>query len=144
MEAAGEGLVLAHWLGLIGESLNFFGAVILALDIFLRKRGEEELRKLEDLSVYARKFNSPATYKGFAVADPHFARDVTHWNAKKLAYAGTILLALGFALLIAYHVVEMKAIADATSSEIRNPNIQKGNDLTHEPCPGASNSSRPD
>jgi hypothetical protein len=41
--------VLSHWLGLVGEGFNLVGALIMALDIFLRKREHFWKENLDEL-----------------------------------------------------------------------------------------------
>jgi hypothetical protein len=45
----------AHRIGAIGELLNFAGAVVLAADLFLRQRKENEAKLLDPLGAWTKK-----------------------------------------------------------------------------------------
>jgi hypothetical protein len=102
------------------------GAFVLALDILLRRRAGHELRNLQDLSEHTRRAGSKAIYKGLDVASPEFAEQVMNRSATKLALAGTALLTLGFAMLVSYHLLEIKETngTHTTHSEFRKSDFQ--------------------
>jgi hypothetical protein len=90
---------LGHWIGVAGETLNFFGAVVLGLDLFFNRE------KLTRLGEWGRKYNVPGSSKGVAIKDPKFAEKVKALRAAHLGYWGTGLLALGFLLLVSHHLI---------------------------------------
>ncbi len=98
---------LAHWLGLFGEVLNFGGATVLALDLFLRKREALEKEELSALSQWAKQHSVGALYKGMDPRHPMFITNLLARRTKKLAYLGWGLLLIGFSLLAAYHGLEL-------------------------------------
>jgi len=103
--------MLAHWVGIIGEGLNFFGAVVIALDIFLRQNEravESSLHKLNLLAM--NKLTSRTTYYGIPLNAPDFAKKVLDKKAIRLAYVGVGLLVAGFLCLVGYHGIEIYEI----------------------------------
>lgn len=100
--------VFAHRIGIVGESLNFLGALVLALDIFLRRREHAMSKRLVLLNAFAIRTSLKSTYyKGKRIDAPDFPTTVLHEHATFVAYCGVALLALGFLSLVAYHVVEI-------------------------------------
>src|SRR5579862_8266946 len=95
----------AHYVGAFGELLNFAGAVVLAVDLFHRKREHDESRRLQRLGAWGKKYNLPAKRRGVPVNTDHFAEIVMGRRASSLAYWGVGLLAAGFMLLISYHMI---------------------------------------
>ncbi len=95
----------AHWIGAFGELLNFAGAAVMAADLFLREKEQAEARRLRQLGAWGRKHNLPATRKGVAVNAEDFAEKVLGRRASRLGYWGLGLLALGFGLLVTYHLI---------------------------------------
>ncbi len=101
--------MLAHWIGMLGEFLNFLGTLVLAFDILLRRKEQKYEDQLTDFS------KSPDSagltrvrYEGFLISEPGFAQEILHRRAIFLAYTGTGLLLFGFACLMGYHWVEIK------------------------------------
>jgi hypothetical protein len=100
---------LAHWIGLLGEGLNLAGAVVLAFDIFLRRKEHELAVSLSQLSADAREAELNSTfYRGIPVTSPDFPLLVLQRSATRWAYLGVGLLMAGFLCLAAYHAVEIK------------------------------------
>jgi hypothetical protein len=100
--------VLSHWLGLIGEGLNFFGALVMALDVFLRHKEHVFQKKLDALARVARtKQLHSTTYEGYRLSSEDFSYDVLHRRSTITAYIGVALLAFGFLFLATYHGLEI-------------------------------------
>jgi len=102
--------VLAHCLGIVGEGLNFLGAIILALEIILRpleldRDLEEQLTEASSFALEHRLESSK--YKGQKIASPGFPRAILDRRAAKLGLLGTGLLAVGFLCLVGYHALEI-------------------------------------
>ena len=117
--------MLSHWLGIGGELLNFLGALVLALDIFLRSRERRREKSLSKIGDFARKNSlDRTTYKGSMVSGADFPQDVIDNRATAIAYIGTALLATGFLLLIAHHSLELQ------SYERRGPEIKDAHGAT--------------
>ena len=95
----------AHWIGTIGELLNFTGALVLALDLFFRQGEHAEARDLNRLAKWGRSHGISATYKKVSVADLEFTEKVQGRRASLLGYWGIGFLALGFLSLMGYHLV---------------------------------------
>ncbi len=95
----------AHWIGAFGELLNFTGAVVMAADLFLRQKEQERARRLRLLGAWGKKHDLPAKRKGVAVNADDFVEKVLSRRASRLGYLGVGLLALGFVLLLAYHLI---------------------------------------
>jgi hypothetical protein len=101
--------MLSHWLGIIGESLNFLGALIMALDIFLRGHERRREKKLGKLAQFARENGLERTiYRGFRVTSADFPQNVLDDRATVIAYVGIAILAAGFLLLIGHHWLELR------------------------------------
>lgn len=101
--------MLSHWLGLIGECLNFLGAVVMALDIFLHRREQRLERKLDRLASFARSnLMMTTTYGGYRLSSDDFTQNVIHRRSLIRAYGGVTLFALGFLLLVAHHGLEIR------------------------------------
>jgi hypothetical protein len=99
---------LAHEIGLLGECLNFVGAFILALDLFLRPRERRRHRKLQELRFFSQKFSLTRTrYRNVDIDSPEFESAVSDQETLQLALVGVIFMALGFLSLIAYHWMEL-------------------------------------
>jgi len=100
--------VLAHCLGIVGEGLNFLGALILALDILLRPMERNWEEQLTEASSFALKHRLESSkYKGEKVASPEFPRAILNRRALNLGLLGTGLLAIGFLCLVGYHALEI-------------------------------------
>lgn len=96
---------LAHWIGTLGELLNFIGALILARDLFLRRKEASETKRLNRLGQWGRKHNLSAVYEHVSVGDPDFTDKVRGRRASRLGYWGIGFMALGFLSLVAYHLI---------------------------------------
>jgi len=96
---------LAHWIGTIGELLNFAGALVLAWDLFLRRKEVSEIKRLNRLAQWGRKHGLSAEYEHVSVGDPEFADKVRGRRASLLGYWGIGFMALGFLSLVAYHLI---------------------------------------
>jgi hypothetical protein len=98
-----------HQLGMLGELFNFAGALIMALDIFLRGRERLREKKLDKIGQFARVNQLNRTiYRGSHVTSTRFPLNVLDKKATVIAYIGTACFAVGFLLLVAYHYLEMK------------------------------------
>jgi hypothetical protein len=98
-----------HLFGIIGESLNFFGAVALAFDILLRSPERTRRKRLGELHDFATRTGlRRVEYQGFTVASSDFADNILDRRAARFGYTGVTLLGLGFLLLVVYHVMEMR------------------------------------
>lgn len=100
----------AHILGIVGEFCNLVGAVLLGLEMFFRARYRKRdatLGALHDFAV-ANDLKS-MYYDGICVSDVDFKDKVAEKRAKKYGWFGIICLAGGFALLVLYHMIEMRA-----------------------------------
>ncbi len=95
----------AHRLGAIGELLNFVGALVLAADLFLRQRKENEAKLLDPLGAWGRRNRLSATHNNVPVSDPDFTARVLDGWSKRLGYVGIALLAAGFLCLFGYHLI---------------------------------------
>jgi|SRR5579863_6645735 len=103
--------ILAHWIGAIGEVLNFVGALIMALDIFLRRQDRERAQKLANLSSFSERSGlKSAIYKGFPASSADLSFLVLQRHATRLAYWGVGCFACGFSLLVLYHGLEIQAL----------------------------------
>lgn len=98
----------AHLIGIWGELLNLAGAIVLARDIFLRRK-EHELDKtwntLHNIAVLSSLKRT--RYKGYSIAAPSFRESVAQRRADHVGYWGVSLLGAGFLLLAAYHGLEI-------------------------------------
>ena len=95
-----------HWLGLIGEGLNFCGAFVIALDIFLRQHEHLRERRLERLNAFSKKhLGGKSRHLGVRLDDPEFARKVLDIRAARLAMLGIAFLAIGTVCLLGYHLM---------------------------------------
>jgi hypothetical protein len=94
----------AHWIGAFGELLNFVGALVLAADLFLRQKKDSEAKVLDPLGEWGRKHGLSATYKNVSVSDLDFTPKVLDRWTRQLGYWGIGLLAVGFLLLVGYHL----------------------------------------
>jgi len=94
----------AHCIGAIGELLNFAGALVLAADLFLRQKKEAEAKLLDPLAEWGRKHGLSATHKSIPVSDPDFTAKVLDRWTRRLGLIGIGLLAIGFLLLVGYHL----------------------------------------
>jgi hypothetical protein len=95
----------AHWIGAIGELLNFAGALVLAADLFLRQKKDSETKLLDPLGEWGRKHGLSATHQNVPVSDPDFTEKVLdHWT-RRLGYWGIGLLAVGF-LSLEHFIIE--------------------------------------
>jgi hypothetical protein len=97
----------AHWIGTFGELLNFVGALILARDLFLRRREAADLKRLNRLAEWGRKHNVSAVFESVPVSDPEFTEKVQGRRASLLGYWGIGFMALGFLALVAYHLIDI-------------------------------------
>jgi hypothetical protein len=101
-------LLVAHSLGIAGEFLNFVGAILLGVDLFLRgqfrKRGSQ-LSRLHDFAVRNRLHS--VRYMNTMVALPDFRELIDEQRARQYGFAGASLLVGGFALLVCYHAIEI-------------------------------------
>ena len=98
----------SHWLGIIGECFNLLGALILALDVFLRNHERRLESNLAGIGDFARKNNLNNTiYKGSLLTDSAFPWNVLDRKATFIAYLGSACLTVGFSLLIAHHSLEL-------------------------------------
>jgi hypothetical protein len=96
---------LGHWVGVAGEALNFFGALILALDLLLRRREQPLKETLSVATKWARKFDLQATFKGVPLTVSDFVERVLARSAARLGYVGIGFLAVGFLLLVGHHLI---------------------------------------
>jgi hypothetical protein len=98
------------------------GALIMALDIFLREKEHQLEKKLERISAIARAngFKS-AIYRGRNVAEKEFVRKVLHRRAVQIAYCGAAFLIVGFLCLSFHHGLE---IGEASRKNIENQQRQ--------------------
>jgi hypothetical protein len=96
---------IAHWIGTIGELLNFIGALVLARDLFLRRRESAEIERLDLIGQWGRKHGLSAEYKNISIGAPDFTERVRGRRASLLGYWGMGFLALGFLSLVSYHLV---------------------------------------
>jgi hypothetical protein len=103
-----KSMLLSHILGIIGELLNLIGAILLAIELFMKRSYREEDMKnslLHDLAVES---GLDSTYiGGIRIADPGFQERMAEQRAKNLGFAGAVFLTVGFGFLVAYHVCEM-------------------------------------
>jgi hypothetical protein len=95
----------ADWIGAIGELLNFVGALILARDLFLRRKEASEIKRLNRLGQWGRKHALSAEYEHVSVGDPEFTDKVLDRRASVLGYWGIGFMALGFLALVASHLI---------------------------------------
>lgn len=101
-------LLIAHFLGIAGELLNFAGAILLGVDLFLRgrfRKQEADLSGLHDFAVRNRL--QLVRYKNVMVALPDFQELVSERRARRYGFVGASLLMGGFALLVGYHMMEI-------------------------------------
>jgi hypothetical protein len=101
-------LLIAHSLGIAGEVFNFAGAVLLGVDLFRRgqfRKQEEDLMELRDFAV--RNNLQAVRYMNVVVALPDFQDLIAEKRSRKYGIAGATSLALGFALLVGYHAMEI-------------------------------------
>lgn len=98
---------IAHWLGLGGELANLTGASILALDLLWREKESNRERKLRDLHSWVKEQDLAVDYNHLPVADREFIAKILGQRATKLVHSGWLCLVFGFALLSAYHVLEL-------------------------------------
>ena len=96
---------LAHWIGTAGELLNFVGALVLAMDLFLRRKEPAEAKQLKTTGEWGKKHRLSAQYESVSVGEAGFADKVKGRRASVLGYWGIGFLALGFLSLVAYHLV---------------------------------------
>jgi len=96
---------LAHWIGTIGELLNFIGALVLARDLFLRRKEASEIKRLDRIGQWGRKHGLTAEYERVSVGDPDFTNKVLGRRASLLGYWGIGFMALGFLALVASHLI---------------------------------------
>lgn len=97
-----------HELGLIGDGLNLFGALTLALDIFLRQREQRRKEALDHVSRAAREASLSRTeYKGYSLISPDFSERVLNRTALARAYTGVGLMVFGFTFQALYHLFAM-------------------------------------
>jgi len=104
----------AHYLGAAGECANFAGAVLLAYDVFSRRsieRAERIAVIFGDRTKGALDLVLPPVSQPITVGgknDPTAEIEHLHILAvTKLSQIGIIALAIGFALLIAYHILSI-------------------------------------
>lgn len=97
-----------HVLGIIGESLNFLGAVLLAFDILLRKPEHDRGRRLAELHDFAvRNRLDSLEYKRVKVISTDFVDSILDRRAAIFGMIGVVLLGIGFLFLIGYHIGEI-------------------------------------
>jgi hypothetical protein len=98
----------AHLLGLLGELLNLAGAIVLANDLVDRDKEENRREYCAVANQWAVEVGLKSTYYlGCNVAARDFVRTVLNLRSRNLGYIGLRLLVGGFALLCAYHFVEI-------------------------------------
>lgn len=100
----------AHILGMAGEFCNLVGAFLLGVEMFFRaryRRRDAKLGALHDFAI-ANDLKS-MYYDGVCVSDIDFRDKVAEKRAKKYGWVGIGFLLCGFALLVLYHWIEMKA-----------------------------------
>jgi hypothetical protein len=101
--------MLPHWIGILGETLNFFGALVLALDLLLRRREDELDDLLQRATIFAQKHGlRTALYRNLVVASSTFSKDLLHRRKLLLGLLGTGMLAAGFLCLACYHAMEIR------------------------------------
>ena len=99
---------LPHWLGIAGELLNFFGAILLAFEIILRQPERAKGRQLLELNEFVLKHKlDHVEYKGFDVASVDFPQRVLDRRAAQYGFWGVVLLGIGFLFLGGYHLLEI-------------------------------------
>jgi hypothetical protein len=104
---------------LIGEALNFIGALVMALDIFFRRAEESREVNLSRLTSLAKAKGITSTvYKQKNVASDEFARSVVRSRSLWIAYGGVFLLAAGFLCLAIYHVLEIRQTGSAQTQQV--------------------------
>ncbi len=96
---------VAHWIGTIGELLNFIGALVLALDLFLRRKEPSERKGLNQMRQWAEKYGVSAVYENVSVGVSDFTEKVLGRRACRLGYWGIGFMALGFLSLVTYHLI---------------------------------------
>lgn len=101
----------SHVLGIVGETLNFSGAIVLAFDLLWRTDDEKNRASLRELKELAREYGAiSATHEDAAntpISSPEFEGIVLGARAVRLAAWGLSLMALGFLCLIGYHTLEI-------------------------------------
>jgi hypothetical protein len=101
--------MLSHTLAMIGELLNFLGALTMALDIFLRGREREREEKLRRIAEIGRQYNLTRTiYRGSRITSSNFVYSILDRRATVIAYIGAALFASGFLLLLIHHGMELR------------------------------------
>jgi len=100
--------MIAHLIGCVGELLNLIGGFIFGLDLLTKKREREVHGRLTLVNEWAveNQLHS-ATYKGDRVTSTGFIVSIFDRRSALRGYIGLIILLLGFALLLAYHLMEM-------------------------------------
>lgn len=98
---------VAHWIGAIGELLNFIGALILAGDLLFRQKRDSEAKLLGPLGDWGRKHGLTATYRNVEISDLDFAAKVQNRWSRRLGLLGIGVMALGFLSLVGYHLVSI-------------------------------------
>jgi hypothetical protein len=115
--------VLSHWLGLIGEGLNFLGALVMALDIFLRQKEHVLKARLDQLMQFAQVNGlSVTTYKGRRLASNGFSEKIVNRRSIAIAYGGVALLAAGFFCLALHHGLEIRDARQRQGIYVRTNN----------------------
>ena len=71
---------LAHWIGTTGELLNFIGALVLAMDLFLRPKEASEAKQLSTMGEWGRKHGLSAEYESVSVGEAEFAFRCRAWS----------------------------------------------------------------
>jgi hypothetical protein len=100
--------VLSHWIGIVGETLNFTGALVLARDLFLREQEHKLRTQLEMGKDMALRIGLERTrYEKTLLSSQDFTSHVLNRRTAFLAYWGTGLLAGGFLCLVVYHGLEL-------------------------------------
>jgi hypothetical protein len=100
-------MTLAHILGIAGELLNLIGAILLAIELFMRRAQREEDTKNARLHEIAVRSGLKTTaVNGIPVADPAFKELMAEQRAKNLGFTGAAFLICGFGFLVAYHVCD--------------------------------------
>jgi hypothetical protein len=99
---------LPHALGLLGELLNLTGAVFMGCDLLLRPRQRTEEDRLKSLNAFGMGNNlNNIQFKDQDISRPGLPQAVQAREAARLGLWGIGLMASGFLMLAAYHVLEI-------------------------------------
>jgi hypothetical protein len=100
--------LLAHEIGLVGEGLNFVGALFVGRDLLNRskeRRKADNRRILHDLAAKANLTRT--TYRQVDIGSASFVNSISDRYAARLGVTGMGIMALGFFCLASYHLIEI-------------------------------------